>query len=158
MKTIAEEIRRCRYLDLERLEEPEANSLRIFVNEARVSGEPEDLVIGGVTIPGTGPIVTDKNCARFEFAWETYIAYSVCNESYTSANDYDRFEGDLFRVFSVSHFLDYIFGATFASSDYPGPFRHYGLVCLNHIVDVISTEEPHITQIPRWGPPTEFPL
>ena len=34
-----------------------------------------------------------------------------------------------------------------ATSEYPGPFKHYGFNYLNHIVDVISTEEPSIKLI-----------
>lgn len=29
--------------------------------------------------------------------------------------------------------------ATIATEGYPGPFQHIGVICLNHIIDVVST-------------------
>jgi len=38
--------------------------------------------------------------------------------------------------------LDFIEQATFASDSYPDPMTHWGIFCLNHIVDVVSCSEP----------------
>jgi hypothetical protein len=79
--------------------------------------------------------------------FEAYIGYSVLNESITNLDDYEEFEGKAFRIYSKSRYLDYINVSTFASNDYPGPYKHYGIACLNHIIDIISTEEPIIKEI-----------
>jgi hypothetical protein len=147
MNTLADEINRCRYLYLGQISEPQDNSLRILIAEARGSGMPEDVIIAGVLVTGTQPIISDESCAAFELVWDTYVAYSVRNESFVSGNDYEQFEGRLFCVYSVSHYLDYIRKDTFADPAYPGPFQHYGINCLNHIIDIVSIQAPRITKV-----------
>ena len=80
-----------------------------------------------------------------------YVAYSVVNESFASVDDSELFTGHLFRNYSKSRFLDYVGVATFASDDFPGKLRHYGVNCLNHFVDIVSATEPIISVI-RDGP------
>lgn len=86
--------------------------------------------------------------ARFpliQLEFESYIRYSILNESFTVWDDYEEFEGEIFRIFSKSRYLDFIAAGTIATEDYPGPFKHYGIAGLNHIVDIVSTVEPKIT-------------
>ncbi|MNI32283.1 hypothetical protein D3C73_861910 [compost metagenome] len=79
-----------------------------------------------------------------QLEFESYIGYSVLNESYTVRDDYEQFEGNIFRTFSKSRYLDFIKAGTIATIEYPGPFKHYGIAALNHIVDIVSTVEPKI--------------
>jgi hypothetical protein len=138
-----------RYLYLTHLEEPEDNALRLIVTEAR-RGEPSDapdpsLEGLGRLATGTRPIVADERCAVYELHFEDYIAYAVLNESFIVADEREKFEGRLFRIYSESKFLAYIAAGTIATADYPGPFKHYELACLNHIIEIASTEPPTIT-------------
>jgi len=75
--------------------------------------------------------------------FEDYIAYAVTNESY-AGGIIEKYEGKLARVYSESAFLNYISQGTFASSDYPGPFVHYGFCCLNQILDIVAENPPSI--------------
>lgn len=147
MSPLFDEINGCRFLYLGQISEPRDNSLRVRIEEARGNGISEDIVITGVPISGTQPIISDASCSAFDLVWDTYVAYSIRNESFVSGNDYERFEGKLFCVYSVSHYLDYIRKDTFATPDYPGPFQHYGINCLNHIIDVVSIHAPQIIKV-----------
>ena len=131
------------YLDLAELGEPEQNSLRLVVLETKVSAGP---IAGSVAppIPGAEPIIHSTGCRVFEIEWDSYIAYSVRNESYSQNASGDQFEGKHFRVYSASRYLEFVAAATIASKIAPGPFRHWALVCLNHVVDVVSVDEPII--------------
>ena len=62
-------------------------------------------------------------------------------------SDEERYEGTRFRIYSKSHFIEYMGTATFASDQYPGPMQHYEVVCENHIIDVLSTEPPAIRRV-----------
>ena len=136
-----------RYIYLGEINEPEDNSLRFTIEEAGVSDEEKTLEICGTELSGLRSIeVTDKSCI-YEVIFDDYVAYSVRNESYALPSDHEVFEGRLFCTFTKSHYLDYISKATFASDDYPGPYKHYSFNCLNHIVDVVSTDPPAITLI-----------
>lgn len=141
---LVDQINRHKYLYLTEIGEPDDNVLRLVIEEARASGEPEEMKIGDVILSGV-PIVSDDSCYAYEVVFGSYVCYSVLNESYTSSDKSEEFTGHLFRVYSKSHFLDYVSVATFASDMYPGELNHYEIVCENHIVDIVSAGEPEIS-------------
>jgi hypothetical protein len=116
------EIDSCKYLYLRELGEPRDNQLRVVVEEAGTDPTPQSRTIAGVAFTELHPIESNENSRLFEITWEHYIAYNVMNESYARVDDYDVAEsGKLMRIYSKSHFLDYLALASIASKDYPGP-------------------------------------
>ena len=105
--------------------------------------------IGDVTLSGVPSIITDDSCYAYEVVFNSYVAYSVRNESYTFQDKSEEFTGHLFRLYSKSRFLDYVRVATFATDEYPGKLNHYEMVCENHIVDVASVGEADISILRR---------
>ncbi|MBV9925099.1 MAG: hypothetical protein JOZ96_08805 [Acidobacteria bacterium] len=146
---LVEQINAHAYLYLAEIGEPEDNVLRLVIEEARASSEPEEMKIGDVVLAGARPIISDDTCYAYEVLFGSYVAYSVRNESYTPEDKSEEYVGRLFRVYSKSHFLDYVRTATFASDEYPGKLNHYEIVCENHILDVVSVGEPDITIVRR---------
>lgn len=144
---LREQIDSHEYLHLADIGEPEVNVLRIVVDEAKASNDTD------VEIPDTPflgkPIVSDETCRRYEIIFPSYVAYAVLNESFAKVDDYEQHTGRYFRLYSKSHFLDFLSVATFASDDYPGKSIHYEIACLDHIVDVISSDEPDIREMAR---------
>jgi hypothetical protein len=132
---------------MKKIEEPEDNYLRLTFIRTNVNNLPEDIHIGDQIVRKIYSIDYDYTKPLIQVDFETYIGYSVLNESFTNLDDYEEFEGKAFRIYSKSRYLDYINVSTFASNDYPGPYKHYGIACLNHIIDIISTEEPIIKEI-----------
>ncbi len=156
-----DEIDACKWIYLRDIGEPEENSLRVVVEEAKAEGPPEDIeVLPGKVSSGLRAIESDWTCRAFELVWPSYVAYSVRNESFCSEDKVEQWEGRLFCLYSKSHFLDYVARATFATADYPGPLRHWGINCQNHIVDVVSTVEPVVRCIKLVEPnaPPDRPL
>ena len=132
---------------LTHIEEPEENTLHLIIQEGILSDEETTWEIGDAKLEGVKEIsITGKSCA-YEVSFDSYIAYSVLNESYTEWDDYDSFDGKLFRIYQKSRFLDYLKLASFASEEFPGPFIHYGFCCVNHIVNIASLNEPSIKQL-----------
>jgi hypothetical protein len=139
------EIDSCKYLYLREMGEPRDNQLRVVVEEAGTDPSPESRTIAGVAFTELHAIESNENSRLFEIIWEHCIAYNVMNESYARVDDYDVAQsGKLMRIYSKSRFLDYLTLATIASEDYPGPFKHYGLICLNHVIDVACSTPPTI--------------
>jgi hypothetical protein len=134
---------------LERIYEPEENTLRLLFSRSRTNKAPETITIGEIEIKNTYSIDVDETLPLIQMDFEWYIGYSIRNESYTSWDNYEEFEGKIFRIYSKSRYLDFIKAGTFASEDYPGPFKHYGISCLNHVVDVASVSEPIIKEFQR---------
>jgi hypothetical protein len=148
---LIDHINRHRYLYLTEVGEPEDNVLRLVIVEARIGRDSDSRQIDELVGPAstTSPIVVDDTTAAYEVIFEQYIAYAVLNETFTIWDDAERFEGNLFRIYSESKFLAYVGAGTIASADDPGPFKHYGVVCLNHIVEVASTVTPSIRMLRR---------
>ncbi|TDM05372.1 MAG: hypothetical protein C4K60_11295 [Ideonella sp. MAG2] len=148
-------IQTCAHLFLSSLNEPQCNTLRLIVLEA-----------GPCTLPNLTGVATSEQTDRsdppvsgairvnhlsahrsFELYWDSYVAYSVRNESYSERDPSADYVGQVLLRYSKSRFLDYVAQCTFANSDYPGPLTHWGVVCSEHIIDVVSTEEPVIREL-----------
>jgi hypothetical protein len=134
----------CDYLFLSEIEELDHNSLRLVVREGRRVGPSESLQAGDAVISGGTRIDVTDESAAFELIWKKYVAYSVMNESFASVDDEERYEGTRFRLYSKSHFIDYVSRTSFACAEYPGPTQHYAVVCENHVIDVIAAITPII--------------
>ena|SRR2546428_10867976 len=139
-----EEINRHRYLYLRSISEPEDNTLRLEIAEAVLNGPAEDRELSGAIFTAVQPIETVPGCSFYTIVFRAYIAYAVTNESYAQNSPEDRYEGTLARVYTESAYLALLRKSTFATNEYPGPFKHYGFCCLNHIVDVASCEPPKV--------------
>jgi hypothetical protein len=146
---LIEQMNQHSYLFLADIGEPNVNVLRLVIEEARASDKVEDLQIGDVTIPDTRRIISDNSCFAYEVIFGSYVVYSVRNESYVPEDQSEVFTGRLFRRYSASRLLDYVGVATFATDDYPGRLNHHEIVCENHIVDVVSTEQPAVGIVRR---------
>lgn len=139
-----DEINFCKYLYLKEISEPEDNSLRVVIEEA-IAGDKSG-VVSDAGLSGNEIIVTDESRV-FEIYFDSYIGYSVVDESLALPDDSEVFDGRIFCVYEKSNYLDYLKKASFASEDHPGPFVHYGFNCLNHIIDIASTDEPEIKKL-----------
>ena len=112
--------------------------------EAKTYGSEEDIYIGNAVISSSRPIETVSGCCIYKVQFYTYICYTITNESYAQGTDEEKYIGKLFRIYTNSIFLTFLEQSTFATSDYPGSFKHYKFCCLNHIIDIASCEEPTI--------------
>jgi hypothetical protein len=139
-------INQHRYLYLTGATEPKDNALKLVIAEAKVSDSRETVGIGSLELEDAAAIEVMEDSSIYEIVFDEYIAFSVRNESYSQLDDEEEFEGRLACVYSKSKFLDYVRASTFASDDYPGPFKHYGFNCLNHIVDIVSATPPKIVE------------
>jgi hypothetical protein len=139
-------INQHRHLYLTEIHEPEDNVLKLVIAEGKVSGPRETIRVGSLEIKDAGHIVVADDSSIYEIIFDQYIAYSVRNESYTQLDEEEEFEGRLACIYTKSKFLDYVRASTFASDDFPGPLKHYGFNCLNHIVDIVSMSPPNIAE------------
>lgn len=137
------------YIYLNRISEPRDNGLRLLIDRCRISDAAGTLRVGGVALPQTRRIDVDDSLPYLQCDFEWYIAYAVRNESYVVADDYDVASGTRFQIYTRSRFLDFINVGTIATEAHSGPFRHYGINALNHIIDVVATDPPVVTERPR---------
>jgi len=157
MNTLSDRIRSCDYLYLGSLTEPSVNALKVVLLEAKagppidadiLASEP-DPVLRSILV-GSREIDHFPGCRRFELVWESYVGYSIVNESYSNAEpDTTVAVGarGLFVEYTRSQYLDYLSKASFASPEYPGSYRHWALYCQNHTIDVASQVDPVIREL-----------
>ena len=79
---------------------------------------------------------------RIEFA--NYIAYAIRDESFARNDTLETYEGTLARLYRESKFLEYV-DSTSTGLRTKDALQHYGLLCLEHVVEVVSTDTPNIT-------------
>jgi hypothetical protein len=150
MNSVIEAIQRCEWLFLRSIHDLGDNTLRLVVEEARAGvqatteNNPDAKSVPGLQdiLQGARLIEHAEGCSVFEIYWDSYVAYSVRNESFVANDKYEHSEGRLFVRYSKSRFLDYVALGTFATEEYPGPLLHWGVICGNHIIDVVGTEAP----------------
>ena len=146
-----EQLNAARYVDLREISEPNKNvfnSLRIVVEEAVVneaavvaSDRPELANL----LAGAHPIESVGGCKRFQLSWKQDLAYLVSEELVGSnaPNGYDDevYTGKILRVYTRSHFLDHVMRDT---GGHIQEILHYKLICLNHLIDVVSYDPPDV--------------
>ena len=95
------------------------------------------------------PIREDHN-NLYEIVFENYVFHMTRNESYTCWDDHEIRQGDYFILFDRSRLLDYlshIVEIEIVNAHHPEGYKHYGIYCQNHIVDIVSAIEPKIKKL-----------
>ena len=133
------------------------NSLRFVVQEAVVnptgvsrSSYPDLPELEEIT-KGTSPIESTDTCRTFELTWKRYVAYLVTEEIVGSCGqnvDDEIFTGELFRVYTKSHSLEYLARDTGGHME---EILHYKLICLDHLIDVAAYTPPEVNQVGRFS-------
>src|ERR1700722_10097086 len=140
-----------RYVRLHEISEPDKsafNSLRIVVDEAivnmaavAVSDRPELAAL----LAGAHPIESVEGGKTIQLSWKHYLAYLVTEELVGSnaPNGYadEVYTGKILRIYTKSHFLDHIMRDT---GGHIQEVLHYKLICLDHLIDVVSYHPPEV--------------
>lgn len=138
------------YLFLSRLFEPRDNSLTIILEEAianKAKSGPRELP-GDITLEDSCPIEPTSDCRVFTLHWKNYVSYCVMEEMVGSCGQYgdEKYTGRLLRLYSKSHFLEFVAKNTGAHFE---EYRHYKISCLNHIIDIVATSIPELQSLTR---------
>lgn len=122
------------HISFEAISEPRTKgvALRVMVNRSK---DASDILI----FPHPYSKVT-----TLQIDFPNYITYSVVYDDYTVWNDEQIFEGESFRIYKKSSYLDYV-QKEFRLKDQN--VKHYSLACFEHRIDIISEHEPIITEV-----------
>ena len=151
---LSKEISACKYLYVRDIREPHDNTLRLLVEEAKALEHstpqaPPDVMPEVARLwTNSAPIESDSSCKLFQIIWSSYLSYVVSNETYCLPSAAPEiWTGYLFREYRWSYLLEWTKKTTYASDDHPGPgpIRHFEIVCLNHVISVITAQPPEIS-------------
>lgn len=134
--------------------EQEENGIR-FIVALSVAGEKDENI--NVADDSTlnelllayKPIRADEN-NLYEITFKDYVFHMTRNESFTCWDDYEIRKGRSFIIFEKSRLLDclpHIVELGIVRAYYPQGWKHYGIYCQNHIIDVIAVREPEIKKL-----------
>jgi hypothetical protein len=135
------------YIYLKDINEPEDNHLRLTFFRSKYSNSSNVDISDINTTNSYSSIDIDDSLPIIQLDFDWYIGYSVINECFTVLDKYELSKGNAFRIYSKSRYLDFINAGTIATEEYPGPFKHYEIACLNHIIDIVSVSEPTIKEL-----------
>lgn len=100
-------------------------------------------------ISESSPIYPDEN-NMYEITFEDYILHMTRNESYSFGNPCDVGKGDHFIIYESSRLLDCLPDLSetgIIQAVYENGYKHYGIRCQNHTIDVITAHEPIIKKL-----------
>jgi len=119
----------------------DGSNLRIIVNK---SNDYADLLI----YPHP-----DSKVVTYQIEFRYYVTYSVVVDDFTVWNEAERFRGDAFRVYEKSTLLDYVKKeyklqlGLHSNVTENKQVTHYALACHEHLVNIISFDEPTISEV-----------
>ena len=139
-------INTARYLFLTKIFEQEENTLEFELTLCNVEKTERNLLIEDIDLGSYLPISYNESSSVFKVAFDSYIAYSVINESYENIGKTECIGGKI-KIYEKSNFLDYVKADTFATDDYHVTFKHYMFITLRHLINIVSSVEPKIEKI-----------
>jgi len=95
------------------------------------------------------PVLIDYN-EIYEITFESYIMYQTRNESFAYPDEKSKVLGEYFTIIKNSSYLKMVKSITFYNDIFDDKYMHYGIFSWNHVVDIISAEEPKIVKLENY--------
>ena len=92
------------------------------------------------------PVLIDYN-EIYEITFESYIMYQTRNESFAYPDENSKISGEYFTIIKNSSYLKMVKNITFYNDIFDDKYMHYGIFSWNHVIDIISAEEPKIAKL-----------
>ena len=128
-------LKRCAY---------ETEHLEIEIAEGLVAEEADDIEIAGKILSGSRRIEVTPASRRFRVTFSDSLVVRIVSESYARPDTHGEPATHPLRRYEHSEFLDHVRSATLLESLRCGEFRHYCLVLVDDVIDVVTLEEPAI--------------
>ena len=95
------------------------------------------------------PVLIDYN-EIYEIVFENYIMYQIRNESFANPDENSKILGKYFVIIKNSSYLKMVKNITFYNDIFDNKYMHYGIFSWNHVIDIISAEEPKIVKLENY--------
>ena len=145
MKSCAVEwldLNRLNYVYLTDIREPKDNVLELIIEQAPASDFREELE--GLGMSPDDPVDIDPLLETYRIEFPNYVAYAIRDESFASNDTSEDYLGTLARLYRRSNFLDYV-DSTSTGLRTNDRLQHYSLLCLEHVIEVVSMGTPNLT-------------
>ena len=95
------------------------------------------------------PVLINYN-EIYEIVFENYIMYQIRNESFANPDENSKISGKYFVIIKNSSYLKMVKNITFYNDIFDNKYMHYGIFSWNHVIDIISAEEPKIVKLENY--------
>lgn len=136
------DLNRLNYVYLMAIREPKDNVLELVIEQAPASDFREDLE--GLGVSPDDPVDIDQLLETYRIEFPNYVAYAIRDESFARNDTSEDYLGTLARLYRQSKFLDYV-DSTSTGLRANDRLQHYSLLCLEHVVEVVSIGTPNLT-------------
>ena len=136
------DLNRLNYVYLMAIREPKDNVLELVIEQAPASDFREDLE--GLGMSPDDPVDIDQLLETYRIEFPNYVAYAIRDESFARNDTSEDYLGTLARLYRQSKFLDYV-DSTSTWLRMNDRLQHYSLLCLEHVVEVVSMGTPNLT-------------
>ena len=136
------DLNRLNYVYLTAIREPKDNFLELVIEQAPASDFREELE--GLGMSPDDPVDIDPLLEAYRIEFPNYIAYAIRDESFARNDTPEDYLGTLARLYRQSKFLDYV-DSTSTGLRTNDRLQHYSLLCLEHVVEVVSMSTPNLT-------------
>lgn len=120
--------------------------LEIIVRHSQVV-EPPDSPIGRDGWDVLSYPSEIKPSATYAIIFDSFLAYTVGHEGFIMPDEGAESEGKQFARFRRSRYLNQIEESCYGEDVHPGLRFHYGIYCLNQLIDVVTSDAPRITYV-----------
>ena len=134
------------YLHLSEITDEGDNRLRAVVCIGGHHRVPNEIMGKHVDEIARMPIQYTK-ASYYELRWDRYFWFAVQDECFAPVRKEDEFSGHGFRRFKKSWLLMTVPQLSNGLHETHGKLMHFGLYCLNHIVDVLAYAEPGVRDL-----------
>lgn len=121
------------------------------IDEPRLQKTKLRIVLHGSMDETALLIYPHSKVESFHIEFPTYAAYSVVADHFTTFNKNEIYEGNTFRVYEKSMYLDFFInragGYESLHAQAGKEYKHYSFLCFDHVVDVISSDFPVIRKV-----------
>ena len=106
---------KARWIDLRTISEYERNALRVIISIQKTGKEELTKLCGTEFV--SSPVIDDENEPLIVIDFPNYIHCSIQDEVFYRVDETEEFEGNSFRIYTKSKFLEYVGVKTDCLSD-----------------------------------------
>ena len=137
-------LNRLNYIYLTSVREPKDNVLELIIEQASASDFREEFE--GLGMSPDDPVNIEESLSAYRIEFPNYVAYAIRDESFARNDTCEDYEGTLARLYYESKFLEYV-NTTSTALGTKHTLKHYSLLCLAHVVEVVATSAPDRTAL-----------
>ena len=120
----------------------------VNISESRTNETALRITVYGSDHDTSLLVAPNEPVTTIHIDFPSYITYSVTYDDYTLWDEDAVFQGESFRLYQQSSFMDSFIRSSCLEKTIIESMHHYGIHCIEHSIEVLSTSVPTIKVVP----------